>query len=392
MTTFFFTGLTGALGSVLARQLLGRGFSLVCLVRGQDRADAERRARAVLGDVPRVRVVCGDICRPRCGLDDQVYEELRGTVGGVVHCAASISFVDEVAAQSVNIGGLVNVLQLAQQLRVTELHHVSTSYVAGSAPHLAECDCYIEQRWRNPYERSKFCGEQLLAGWERLNPECQVWVYRPSILIGNEDGSTRFFDGYYRYFEPLCRVVLALRARLRESGSVLGVELTSDGRVHLPIALWASQTVRLNLIHVDWAAETMAKLIAAHPAQRCFHVTHPEPPINRDVLSWGLKLLGVVGTNTVDGDEMKGRLIATQAPLVSRIQRQVDAVHQHFKPYLLSHPEFSCEQTRAALGAAYRAPLAMDETALGRALEYAIRTQWSVVQPRTNRVAACAAT
>jgi nucleoside-diphosphate-sugar epimerase len=376
---FLLTGGTGALGSVLARQLLNRGFSLVCLARANCSQDAQERIRNVVGDNPQLTVLDGDICQPQCGLNAQAIARLRGNLAGLVHCAASINFSDEKSALAVNVGGLSNVLRLVESLGIPELHHVSTSYVAGTARCFTEGDCYVGQNWRNPYERSKFYGEQLIAGWKTLHPSCRVTIYRPSILAGHENGATTAFDGFYRYFQPLYNVAKSLREHLACGRLAPGVEILADGRIHLPLVLCASPTARINLIHVDWAAEMIASLIVAKPGPRNYHVTHPDPPLVRDALEWGLSQLGVEGAHVVDCEQARERCLRSQSGIVAKIQRRVDAVQKYFRPYMLTHPEFSSDATRVAMGGAYRAPSDINESALRRALGYAIDTQWGSV-------------
>ncbi|NQV34408.1 MAG: SDR family oxidoreductase, partial [Phycisphaeraceae bacterium] len=70
----FLTGITGSVGSGIARQWLENGARVVALVRAESEAKALQRVTRVLTVVgadpwlDQVTVVCGDICQPGLGL------------------------------------------------------------------------------------------------------------------------------------------------------------------------------------------------------------------------------------------------------------------------------------------------------------------------------------
>src|SRR5437899_1298015 len=62
---------------------------------------------------------------------------------------------------------------------------ISTAFVAGGhAGCISEDDLDVGQRFRNPYEQSKFEAERLVAHWRERLP---VTVVRPSIVVGERD-------------------------------------------------------------------------------------------------------------------------------------------------------------------------------------------------------------
>ena len=205
--TILLTGPTGALGSMLLQRLCHQGYDVVCLVRAQDRSEARARIRALVGDYHDcVRVIRGDVTEPRCGITDIDREVLVGRVRRVLHCAASINFQDKQETELTNVAGALHALELTDTLDASHILHISTAYVIGDAPYLGEQDLSLGQRWSNSYEESKFVGEKIVHAWALKREDRRFTIFRPSVLIGCEDGTTSTFGGYYRYFEPIYRV------------------------------------------------------------------------------------------------------------------------------------------------------------------------------------------
>src|SRR5439155_23621126 len=73
---------------------------------------------------------------------------------------------------------------------------VSTAYVAGAhVGRFGERDLVVGQRFRNPYERSKFEAELLVQAHSDTLP---VQVLRPSIVVGDSrSGWTSSFNVLY---------------------------------------------------------------------------------------------------------------------------------------------------------------------------------------------------
>jgi thioester reductase-like protein len=63
-----------------------------------------------------VKVVHGDITKPRCGLGASDCQLLFGRINRVVHCAASLNFQDKEETNLTNVTGLQHVLELMDLL------------------------------------------------------------------------------------------------------------------------------------------------------------------------------------------------------------------------------------------------------------------------------------
>jgi thioester reductase-like protein len=195
MGAVLLTGATGFVGMEVLRRLLERGDRRIhALVRAaDDRAAAER-----LPTHPRLSAVAGDIEEPGLGLSEATRDRLAEDVTTVVHCAASISFdLPLEKSRRVNVEGTRNVVEFAERSRGLErLTYVSTAYVSGEPGGLfREDQLDVGQRFRNPYERSKFEAERMIREHAAGLP---LQVLRPSIVVGDSrTGRTSSFNVLY---------------------------------------------------------------------------------------------------------------------------------------------------------------------------------------------------
>jgi nucleoside-diphosphate-sugar epimerase len=376
------TGATGSLGSMLLQRLAREGYEVVCLVRAKDRSAARARIQAIVGNRENVKVIRGDITEPRCGISDIDRELLAGHVKRVLHCAASVNFQDRNATQLTNVAGVLHVLELTDILDAWHVMHVSTAYVVGDAPYLDEQSLSIGQRLRNPYEESKFIGENILRAWTLRRDERRFTIFRPSILIGCEDGTTCTFDGHYRYFEPIHRAADSLRNR---NGKPLppGVRVEVNGLVDVPLALVLPDK-RANYVPIDWAADMIVAAIEVQPRNETYHLVHHEPIRLRDALWWSLEHLKVGGIAVCDTQAEKDFAVKAQTPLVHRLQRRIDAVHDAYIPYCTTEPRFQMEAASRNLGRKFRLPPIVDQRFLQRTLSYALQNEWGAKKPEVH--------
>jgi long-chain acyl-CoA synthetase len=207
----FLTGATGFVGMELLARYLDRTHRTVfALVRGSDDADAQARLDATVGRMlpdpepyaGRAVAVRGDVMRPGLGMAPRRRAELAEAVGEVVHAAASVSFALPLPeSRAINVAGTQNVLDFAQLVHrrgdgLRRLAYISTAYVAGDhRGTFGEDQLDAGQRFRNPYEQSKFEAERVVRDHcDRL----PVQIFRPSIVVGEADtGWTPAFNVIY---------------------------------------------------------------------------------------------------------------------------------------------------------------------------------------------------
>jgi thioester reductase-like protein len=227
MGAVLLTGATGFVGTELLDRLLERGDRPVhALVRAaDDQAAAER-----LPAHPRLKVLAGDIEQPGLGLSEANRARLAEEVTTVVHCAASVSFdLSLEESRRINVDGTRNILELAERCsRLERLTYVSTAYVAGEPRGLfREDQLDVGQRFRNPYERSKFEAEQMLRDRAVGMP---LQILRPSIIVGDSrTGRTSSFNVLYGPLKAFARGrIPAIPARRSAPVDIVPVDYVAD--------------------------------------------------------------------------------------------------------------------------------------------------------------------
>lgn len=191
----FLTGITGLLGSEVARQLLERGYKIRALVRTPENVKLHH---------PDIEYVQGDI------LDVTVLEEQMQGMDYVIHAAAIVSFApkDRNRMYKTNVEGTANVVNACLSAGIKKLGYVS-SIAAFGRPPLSEMkkadrvEIDEEQKWIASETNSHYAITKYLG-------ECEVWrgaaeglkmvIVNPSIILGESDwevSSTRLFKYVY---------------------------------------------------------------------------------------------------------------------------------------------------------------------------------------------------
>jgi len=230
MGAVLLTGATGFVGREILSRFLARGDRhIYALVRAKNDDDATGRLPAH----ERLTAVAGDIEHRGLGLSERTSVHLRNEVGTVLHCAASVSFempLEE--SRSVNVEGTRRVLDFARSCaRLERLSYVSTAYVAGEPGRLfREDELAVGQRFRNPYERSKFEAELALRS---EGADVPLQILRPSIVVGDSTtGRTTSFNVLYGPLKAFAHGnVPAIPARRDAPVDIVPVDYVAD-RVH----------------------------------------------------------------------------------------------------------------------------------------------------------------
>src|ERR671915_1764913 len=227
MGAVLLTGATGFVGKEILDRLLSRGRRVYALVRAEnDDAAAHRLSRHA-----NLTPVAGDIEEPGRGLTPDLTEDITR----VIHCAASVSFdLSLEDSRRVNVEGTRNVLDVARRCpRLERLSYVSTAYVAGEPDGLFREDHLdVGQRFRNPYEQSKFEAERMIRERGAALP---LQILRPSIVVGDSrTGRTAAFNVLYGPLKAFARgKIPAIPARRSSPVDIVPVDYVADRTVEL---------------------------------------------------------------------------------------------------------------------------------------------------------------
>jgi thioester reductase-like protein len=267
MTSIFFPGFPGFLGSEILPRVLRRApdAEALCLVQPKFADLARARADEIEAGDPelagRIRLVEGDITAPGLGLGGG---ESQG-VTEIFHLAAiyDLSVPREVAMR-VNVDGTRNVLRFAAGCDALErFQYVSTCYVSGRyAGAFAESDLVKGQEFNNFYEETKFLAEVQVREW--MEKGLPVTIYRPSIVVGDSrTGATGKYDGPY----------YVIRWLLKQPGVAL-----------MPV-VGNPRRVRLNVVPSDFVISAIDHLSGVEDSKGVvYQLADPDPPTIAEML------------------------------------------------------------------------------------------------------------
>jgi thioester reductase-like protein len=263
MSTIFFTGFPGFLGSELLPRVLARSAeaTAVCLVQPKFGELARSRARELEAAHPalagRVQIVHGDITQADLGLGARGQELAASTVE-IYHLAAVYDLsVGRALALRVNVDGTRHMLDFARTCpQLARFQYISTCYVSGRHAGLfTEDDLARGQTFNNFYEETKYLAEVEVQLAMRAG--LAATVYRPAVVVGDSaSGTTQKYDGPY----------FALQLVLRQRGIAL-----------LPV-IGDPTKVEFNAVPRDFVLDAITYL-SAQPAAvgQVFHLADPYP-------------------------------------------------------------------------------------------------------------------
>ena len=282
----------------------------------------------------------GDLTAPDLGITKTTRRGLRRKIDHLVHLAALYDMTaDDERNQEINVEGTRRVVELAEDLEVGVLHHVSSVAVAGEARGtFAEKDFDEGQPLPSPYHRTKFESEKVVraAGvpWR---------VYRPAIVLGDSrTGEMDKVDGPY-YFFPTIDALARLPRRLRTPMVLPGL---GDS----------------NVVPVDYVVEAMHALMHRPGLDgRAFHLVHPRPqPLAEVYNAFAVQAGAPTVTATLPGmsvwpaAKLTAQVVGALpgAALGYELTLQRLGVPAEVVPHSVFSARFAAEVTRAELDAA----------------------------------------
>ncbi|MEN2280629.1 NAD-dependent epimerase/dehydratase family protein [Algoriphagus sp. SE2] len=170
----FITGITGLLGSYVAKEFASQGE-----IHGFKRSDSSTRLlQEVDFPIHWHEGSMSDI--------DSIDQALKG-MDLVIHCAGKVSFLkkDEEELFEINVRGTANLINSMLYSRVKKLIHVSSVSALGRNPEITEVDedhKWVDSPLNTKYGTSKYWGE--LEAWRGEQEGLDLIVVNPSILLG----------------------------------------------------------------------------------------------------------------------------------------------------------------------------------------------------------------
>jgi nucleoside-diphosphate-sugar epimerase len=260
--TYFITGYPGFIGKRLVKHIVqaDKSCRIVLLVQPKFIKEATQLVDRL--PAARIELLSGDICDMHLGLAGREYQALCDDVTHVFHLAAisQLGMAKEIARR-VNVEGTRTVLELARDSgKLKRFIHFSTCYVSGDRVGvIAEDELEAGQRFRNPYEETKFEAERLV---HKAKAHLPITIIRPSSVVGDSTtGEIDRFEGPY----------------------YLGMLLVLSPLV-LPLPLPGNGVAPLNVVPVDFVvAATWALANRPDAVGRTVHLVDPNPMSARRV-------------------------------------------------------------------------------------------------------------
>jgi len=305
------TGLTGEVGSALAPILQSKD-KVFCLVRNGKSRVKNGKLNEILAD----QIIDGDIFdNKQCGISITDLSLLKKQeITKIIHAAASVKFDEHLSDEiwKTNFSGTKNILSVAKELGVRELHFMSTAYAPNG---------------RNPYEKSKAAAEDLVK-----KSGLAYSVYRLSIVIGNSKKG-------------------------------------QNGKVQLPIYINCSFESTLNLVPVDWAVQILSTLINKPCQNDTYYIVHPDPPKVQWVMKQGFETLNIEGIKYNDYKKCQPEQEDRRLQI---IQKAVNKELGRYRPYVTEEEKFCLKKTQQYLGTNYTNPPPITSQLLSILLKFAI--------------------
>lgn len=271
MSTIFFTGFPGFLGTELLPRVLGRedtDVTATCLIQAKFRDLAEQRIIELEKQDPdlvgRIELVEGDITERDLGLGD-AYDEIAADTTEVFHLAAVYDLaVPRELATRVNVDGTRHVCAFAEAAAARH-QYVSTCYVSGRvAGVFAEDDLVVDgQVFSNHYEATKHAAEVIVR--ERMEAGHPTTIYRPAVVSGDSrTGATQKYDGPF----------FAIRLLLRQPGPVSVMPMVGQPDAYT-----------FNVVPRDFVVNAIAELSSRDDTVgTCYALADPRPLTIRQLI------------------------------------------------------------------------------------------------------------
>lgn len=190
------TGGTGFLGAYIIKALIEKGYPVRAL-----RRTALLPSYISKEIFEKVEWIDGDV------LDVVSLEDAMDGVNAVIHAAGLVSFVgrERQKMYQVNVDGTANVVNMALEMKVPRMVHISSVAALGRTAKGGEVNedkKWEETRVNTHYARSKYKGE--LEVWRGMAEGLEAVILNPSTILGYGDwktGSCAIFKNIYDEFK-----------------------------------------------------------------------------------------------------------------------------------------------------------------------------------------------
>jgi nucleoside-diphosphate-sugar epimerase len=364
------TGATGLVGRYLVRDLLLSGKRLAVVIRASRKENVHERMEAILQKweadlghpLPRPITLEGDVCSEGLGLSPADRRWVASHCDRVIHNAAILEFhgADRNGEPwKTNLHGTRHMLELCRQLKLRDLHYVSTAYVCGRREGVVcERELDVGQSFRNHYEESKFLAEQEVRKADFLD---QLTVYRPAVIAGDSiTGYTSTYHGLYVYMRL---IAVMFGSAVPDAQGVRRISLRFN---------FTGEEGR-NIVPVDWVSAVMCRLFDNPAAQGgTYHLAPLTPITSREIVDYSKNYWETNGSRVVDVDFWGHKPI--NPSMMNEMEKVFYANSTIYESYETTDPRFD---TTNLLNLVPDLPCPLiDQTMMDRFLAYGEEDRW----------------
>ena len=376
------TGATGLVGRYLVRDLLLNGHQLAVVVRGSRKAAPRERIEQILQHweeelgtaLPRPVVLSGDIAEPGFGLSDSDREWVHKNVNCIIHSAAILEFYGKDRSGEpwrTNLGGTRNMIELCRDLEISDIHYVSTAYVAGMQTGRAMEDALdVGQTFRNDYEESKFLAESEVRAIDFAE---HVTIYRPAVISGDSvTGYTNTYHGLYLYLRLMAVMIPAQPA-------------DENGIRHTPVRLAMDGSESRNIIPVDWVSAVMVRLFETQEARGGTYTMAPDKPMTSgDMIRWSAEYFKSTGAQLCGRDFVAEEVDREENEDQWMFERLVKENMGTYEPYERTDNVFDMTNMKRFAGDIVCPEI--DRTVIHRYIDFGEEDRWGKRRPPELKV------
>lgn len=202
------TGGTGFFGPFLINSLLEQTKAIIyVLVRADQVSDGMIRLRNAFQTIDpsadlnkafeeRIRPICGDLAKPKLGLNKVDWEFLAQNIQTIYHNGAIVNYLmDYESMRQMNVGGTKEIIELSLANRPKVLNYISTTFIFGWSVKdiLRESDSNADMEFLDfGYSQSKWVADQLVL--KAMKQGLQARIFRPALISPSSRGKGYNFD------------------------------------------------------------------------------------------------------------------------------------------------------------------------------------------------------
>lgn len=195
---------------------------------------------------------------------------------------------------AINVDGVARILDLIGCMKIGKFFFIGSAYSSGKLYGYITPDTALNGEFANPYQRSKYLGEQLVREYATKQTDVAVHIFRPSTICGRlmemSLGTTSKFDVFYGWAKAFVR----MKAMLTGSWDRLYEEPIS-----VELRITADPEAGLNIIPADFCAKLIVHAALSGLSDSYIHLANHQAISHTLYISHMLQWVKVNGAKIV---------------------------------------------------------------------------------------------